>query len=157
VKPEAFVQKTGQPNLEVITCGPIPPNPSELLGSKRMLALLDSLRQDYERIILDSPPILAATDAAVLTSIVDGTVLVVKAGGTNRQTAQRAVKMLKDLNARIVGVVLNGIMVGKNGYYYYDYYYHYGHYYGEEDNKEKSSWFKKRTHKKSVEKHKTPM
>jgi capsular exopolysaccharide synthesis family protein len=153
-----FAQKTDQPNLEVITCGPIPPNPSELLGSKRMLALMESIRQDYERIILDTPPILAATDAAVLTPLVDGTVLVVKAGDTSRQTAQRAIKMLTDLKAKIVGVVLNGIMLGKNGYYYYDYYYYqYGHYYGEEETKEKSSWFKKRMVRKSVEKDETPM
>jgi Mrp family chromosome partitioning ATPase len=119
---------------------------------------MESIRQDYERIILDTPPILAATDAAVLTPLVDGTVLVVKAGDTSRQTAQRAIKMLTDLKAKIVGVVLNGIMLGKNGYYYYDYYYYqYGHYYGEEETKEKSSWFKKRMVRKSVEKDETPM
>ncbi len=72
-----------------------------------MHALLESLRQDYRRIILDSPPLWAATDAAVLTSFVDGTLLVVKAGDTKRNFAQRAVKLLGDLNAKILGVVLN--------------------------------------------------
>lgn len=139
-----FVQQTAQPNLDIITSGPIPPNPSELLGSKRMHALLDMLREAYDRVIIDTPPILAATDAAVLTPQVDGTVLVFRAGDTTRQMAQRAVKLLSDLNARITGVVLNEVMVGKNGYYYYDYYY-YGHYYGEEEEEGgKRRWRKKR-------------
>ena len=152
VDPHLYIQKTAQANLEVITCGPIPPNPSELLGSKRMHTLLEGLRQDYQRVILDSPPIMAATDAAVLTPVVDGTVLVVRAGNTKRQVAQRAVKLLLDLNARITGVVLNEIMIGRNGYYYYDYYYYqYGGYYGEEEEPAKSGWRKKRKHKKYVD------
>ena len=150
LEPENFIRKTSEPNLEIITCGPIPPNPSELLGSKRMHALLESLRQDYERIILDSPPLMAATDAAVLTPVVDGTVLVTRAGHTTRHMAQRAVKLLMDLNARITGVVLNQIMVGRNGYYYYDYYYHYGKYYGDEEHEKKGGWLKKRRHRKNV-------
>jgi len=152
VDPHLYIQKTAQANLEVITCGPIPPNPSELLGSKRMHTLLEGLRQDYQRVILDSPPIMAATDAAVLTPVVDGTVLVVRAGNTKRQVAQRAVKLLLDLNARITGVVLNEIMIGRNGYYYYDYYYYqYGGYYGDEEEPAKSGWRKKRKHKKYVD------
>jgi len=149
---EGFLQKTAEPNLELITCGPIPPNPSELLGSKRMHTFLDSLRQDYDRIILDSPPILAATDAAVLTPFVDGTILIVRSGDTTRQMAQRAIKLLMSVNTRITGVVLNEIMIGRDSYYYYDYYYcHYGKYYGDEDSEEKSSWLKRRNHRKSVE------
>jgi polysaccharide biosynthesis transport protein len=150
MKPEAFIQKTAEPKLEVLACGPIPPNPSELLGSKRMLTLLEMLRKDYERIILDSPPLLAATDAAVLTPIIDGTVLVLRAGETTRQMAQRAIKLLTDLNARVAGVVLNDLMLSKNGYYYYDYY-HYGHYYGEEADDGGKSKRKKRKRLKNGE------
>jgi polysaccharide biosynthesis transport protein len=148
MKPEAFIQKTAEPKLDVLACGPIPPNPSELLGSKRMLALLELLRQDYERIILDSPPLLAATDAAVLTPIIDGTVLVLRAGETTRQMAHRAIKLLTDLNARITGIVLNDMMLSKNGYYYYNYY-HYGQYYGEEADDGGKSKRKKRKRVKS--------
>ena len=149
----AFICKTAQPNLVVITCGPIPPNPSELLGSKRMQAFVESMRQDYDRIILDSPPLMAATDALVLTPLVDGIVLIIKAGETTRQVAQRAVKQLKDVNARVTGVVLNEIMVGRNGNYYYDYYYHYGSYYGEEDEpKKKTFWQRKKKPEKNVAK-----
>ena len=143
VDPQLYVQKTAQANLEVITCGPMPPNPPDLLGSKRMHALLESLRHDYKFIILDSPPLWAATDAAVLTSFVDGTMLVVKAGETRRHFAQRAVKLLGDLNARIIGVVLNKMAAGKDGYYYYDYYYYqYGLPYRDEDEKKPSRWKK---------------
>ena len=150
---DAFIRKTAQPNLVVITCGPIPPNPSELLGSKRMQAFVESMRQDYDRIILDSPPLMAATDALVLTPLVDGIVLIIKAGETTRQVAQRAVKQLKDVNARVTGVVLNEIMVGRNGNYYYDYYYHYGSYYGEEEeHKKKTFWQRKKKPEKNVAK-----
>jgi polysaccharide biosynthesis transport protein len=152
LEPEAFLNRNVEPNLDVITCGPIPPNPSELLGSKRMRAMLELMRQEYDRIILDTPPVLAATDAAVLTSMVDGTVLVVRASQTTRQMAQRAVKLLLDLRAKITGVVLNEISLGRNGYYY-DYYYHYGSYYGEEgEHKEKNGWMKKmRKSRKNVD------
>jgi capsular exopolysaccharide synthesis family protein len=143
VDPQLFVQKTTQANLEVITCGPTPPNPPDLLGSKRMHALLESSRQDYKFIILDSPPLWAATDAAVLTSFVDGTLLVVKAGDTRRHFAQRAVKLLGDINAKIIGVVLNKMEAGKDGYYYYDYYYYqYGLSYRDKDEKKQSRWWK---------------
>jgi len=133
--PAAFIQQSGENGLDVLTCGPIPPNPSELLGSKKMAELIEMLRNQYDRIILDSPPLLAATDAAVLTPFIDGTVLVVRAGETRREAAQRTVRILADLNARITGIVLNQLEVRKNGYYYYDYYY-YGHYYGEEEKQE---------------------
>lgn len=143
VDPEPYIQKTTQANLEVITCGQTPPNPPDLLGSKRMHALLESLRKDYKFIILDTPPLWAATDAAVLTSFVDGTLLVIKAGDTKRHFAQRAVKLLGDLNARIIGVVLNKMAAGKDGYYYYDYYYYqYGLSYRDEDEKKQSRWRK---------------
>ena len=113
LEPEAYIQKTAVDGLDVITCGPIPPNPSELLGSKKMAELLATLRQQYDRIILDSPPVLAATDAAVLTPFIDGTVLVVRAGETKRQAAQRTVQLLTDLNAKITGIVLNELEIRK--------------------------------------------
>jgi polysaccharide biosynthesis transport protein len=151
LEPLEYVHKIPDTNLDIICCGSIPPNPSELLGSKRMHTLLETLRQEYDRIIIDSPPLLVATDAAVLTPIVDGTVLVLKAGDTTRQAARRAVRLMADLNAKVTGAVLNKIMIGKNGYYYYDYYYYlYGSYYGEEDHEKKGGWGKKRKHRKSI-------
>jgi capsular exopolysaccharide synthesis family protein len=149
--PMEYIHKIPDTNLDILTCGAIPPNPSELLGSKRMHTFLETLRQEYDRIIIDSPPLLVATDAGVLTSIVDGTVLVLKAGNTTRQAARRAVKLMADLNAKITGAVLNKITIGKNGYYYYDYYYYlYGSYYGEEEHDKKGGWRKNRKHKKSI-------
>lgn len=120
------VAHTRVPNLDTILCGPIPPNPSEILGSTRMTKLLDILRKHYTRIIIDSSPIAAVTDAVVLAKFVDGVVLVVRAGETPRPIIQNGLSQLQAVNAHILGVVLNGVDLGKDGYYYHDYYYYYG-------------------------------
>ena len=110
------------PNLDVLPAGALPPNPSELLGSGAMSRLLEELRGTYETVIFDSPPTLAVTDAAVLSTSTDATIMVVRSGETEEGAAQRALEQLRRVQARIAGVVLNG--VSRNGdryYYYYDY------------------------------------
>jgi len=145
LKPMLF--NTSVPNLHVIPSGPIPPNPAEILGSNRMAELIKVLRKNFTRIIIDTPPITAVTDAAVLAKLVDGVVLVVRANRTVRYVANNGLKQLKNVGARLLGVVLNGVDMGRGSYYYYQYYY----YYGDEDAKEKTSFRKKRSKPASSE------
>lgn len=112
-------------NLEVITSGPKPPNPAELLGSQRMKELLDKVREDYDVVIIDTPPVLPVTDAAVLSQYVDGVVLVAGYGLTTFEAAAQAKASLQKVNAKILGVVLNGVPTDRRGGYYYYYYYYY--------------------------------
>ena len=99
------------PNLQVLTSGPLPPNPAEVLGSQRMLEVIEALKQQADIVLFDAPPVIAVTDAAVLGRRVDGVVLVVDAGQTRREHARRAKEQLEKLNIRIVGAVLNGASV----------------------------------------------
>lgn len=123
-------------NLYLMPCGTLPPNPSELLGSNSMKALLTEMRQKFDFIIIDSPPVIAVTDAAVLSSMIDGVILVLKARQTNQEAAQRADELLKNVNAPILGVILNSIQV-ESMYGSYYYYYHYYYYYGSDGEKKK--------------------
>jgi capsular exopolysaccharide synthesis family protein len=120
----ALIHKTNVKGLDLLTCGEVPPNPSELLGSHKMETLIKKLSSMYDRIIFDTPPILAATDAIVLSTKVDSVILVVKAGATHRHVAQRSVQALRAVNAHIIGAVFNMIDPDQRGPYYY--YYHYG-------------------------------
>ena len=94
-------------NLSVLPSGPLPPNPADLLGSRRMDAVIARLIQGADIVLLDAPPVVAVTDAAVLGSKVDGVLLVVSAGVTRREHAERAKEMLEQVNVRIVGAVLD--------------------------------------------------
>lgn len=131
------VKSTEVPGLFVMPCGPVPPNPAELLHTKAFADLLEQLNARYDKIILDSPPVGAVADAAVLATLVDGTVLVLKAGVTNREVARRTVRTLNDVKARMFGAVLNDVSLEKSRYvdYYYGYSYRY-YGYGQEKNKE---------------------
>ncbi len=140
-KVEEAIVHTQIPNLDVIPCGPIPPNPSEILGSERMADLLDRLRKNCTQIIIDSPPITAVTDAVVLAKIADGLVMVISAGETPREIIQNGLRQLQSVNAHVLGAVLNGVEMGRDSTYYYQYYYYY---YGEEREKKKKSRRKKR-------------
>jgi capsular exopolysaccharide synthesis family protein len=102
-------QATQVPGLRVLTSGPLPPNPSELLGSRRMEEIIASLARQSDLVLFDAPPITIVTDAAVLASKVDGVLLVVSAGHTRREHARRAKALLEKVNARLVGVVLNNV------------------------------------------------
>ncbi len=126
--------KTRMANLHVIPCGPIPPNPSELLGSNRMVQLVKTFRERYDKIVIDSPPITAVTDATVLARVADGVVVIIRSGDTSRDIVRNGVEQLRGVNATILGAVLNGVNMGKDGYYYYQYYYYY---YGEDGDKKK--------------------
>ena len=106
----------------VMTSGPIPPNPSELLGSQKMKDLVEQLKQRYDVIIIDAPPVGIVTDAAILSTIVDGTILVIASGKTEIEEAKRAKQLLENVGARILGVVMTMIPVSKKGYYGYQYY-----------------------------------
>lgn len=105
--------------LDILTAGKIPPNPSEMLGSQAMSGLLDELSNVYDVIILDSPPVLAVTDAQILSTKSDGTVLVVRAEKTKKDTVLAAKGVLDKVNANILGTVLNGGDKNKDNYYYY--------------------------------------
>ena len=115
-----LLQDTANPRLAVLTSGPIPPYSAQLLGSKRMQHILDDLSDMADIVLLDAPPVTATVDASILGSIADGVLLVVSAGRTRRKLSQDAVRILRKINANILGVVLNDVDV-KQGTYYSDY------------------------------------
>ena len=106
-------------NLMILTSGKVPPNPSEMLGSKAMTALLETLREEFDYIILDTPPIQLVTDSQILATKADGTILVIKAEATKKDAVQSSINLLKKVNAHIIGTVLNGVDNKKNKYNYY--------------------------------------
>ena len=119
--------ETEQENLRVITTGPLPPNPAELLGSQRMRTILGRLAGVADLVVLDSPPLQAVTDAAILSAVTDGTLLVVDAGRTRRGAARNGREALAKSGARVLGAALNRISQRAAGdYVYYDYYRAYG-------------------------------
>lgn len=116
------------PRLKVITSGPIPPNPAELLSSNEMKNLLQYLKGNYKHVIIDSPPAISFTDAAILSTLVDGVVLVAMAGKSSIHLMRRFKQRIGNLGARIYGVVLNGIKANSADYDYYGYGYTYSYY-----------------------------
>ncbi|MBP1154387.1 MULTISPECIES: CpsD/CapB family tyrosine-protein kinase [unclassified Paenibacillus] len=108
-------------NLSLISSGPVPPNPAEMLNSKRMEQQLQELKETYDIILMDTPPTLAVTDAQVLSAKCDGVVFVLNSGKVKRDTARKAMERLQHVNAKILGVVLNNKERNKNegSYYYY--------------------------------------
>jgi capsular exopolysaccharide synthesis family protein len=113
------IQETGIEDLSVLTSGPLPPNPAELMGSRRMTEVIVALAEWAEQIFFDTPPVVAVTDAAVLATKVDGVLLVVSSGKTRREYARTAVQRLEQVNARLVGTVLTNVQAGGSfsGYY----------------------------------------
>ncbi|MFH1351241.1 MAG: polysaccharide biosynthesis tyrosine autokinase [Pseudomonadota bacterium] len=138
---KSAIFNTPIPNLDVIPCGPIPPNPSEILGSSRMTKLLEILKKNYTRILIDTPPITAVTDAVVLSKSVDGVVIVIRTNETAREIIQNGLSQLKSVGSNVLGAILNGVVMGRDSYYYYQYYYYY---YGEDGEKKKQSRRKKK-------------
>ena len=124
---EGLLQQTAVDNLQVLTSGPLPPNPAELLGSRHFALLLEDLKQRADVVLFDSPPVLAVTDAAMLARQMDGVLLVVDAGVTRRQWAVNALEALGKVNANILGVAINRLKPTGSGYYYY-----YHHYYSQD-------------------------
>lgn len=121
------------PKLKVITSGPIPPNPAELLSSNDMKDLLRDLKGKYKHIVIDSPPAISFTDAAILATLTDGVVLVAMSGKSSIQLIKRFKQRLNAIGARLYGVVLNGIKPDSFEYGYYGYGYEYGYEYDEDD------------------------
>lgn len=113
---------TPQPNLKFLTSGPVPPNPAELLGSDEMRKLLGLLTEKFAHVVIDSPPAISFTDASILSTMVDGVVLVVHGGRSSRAVVRRAKQQLLDVGAHIFGVVLNNVKVETQEYYYSGYY-----------------------------------
>ena len=113
----------------LVPSGPIPPDPSELLGSAKMSALISELAAKYDFVLLDSPPVGAVTDSLTLSQYVDGTILVVKAGSTTNEMFESGIRKMRDMNARILGVVVNRVkMLEQNAYQY-----GYSSYYAKDD------------------------
>ncbi len=104
--------------LSLLTSGPLPPRPADILGSRRMQAVIERLKGEADVVLFDTPPVIAVTDAAVLASKVDGTLLVVKANQTTRERAKQARQILDKVKAHIIGVVLNDAAIDE-GYGYY--------------------------------------
>lgn len=117
--PKLPLQETQVDNLQLLTSGPVPPNPAEILASQRMGELLALLRSKAEYVLIDTPPIIAVTDAAVLAPKVDGVLIVINAGKTKRDLAVKARDMLRQVNANILGVILNNAQIDKSAYTYY--------------------------------------
>jgi capsular exopolysaccharide synthesis family protein len=121
---DEIIRPTQVPNLSVITTGPIPPNPAEILHSEAFSTLLKSLSQRFDHIVIDSPPVAPVTDAAILSTRVDATILVVRAFKTSKELARRAVRSLRDVGNHNVGTVLNAVDFERREYGYYQYYYY---------------------------------
>lgn len=129
---EEHIEESEVPNLSVYVAGPHPPNPAELLQSERFKSVLKRLTARFDYVILDSPPVLAVTDAAVLSTLVDGVVMVTRAFQTRKELAQHALRRLTDVGAHVAGVVLNAVNLTKDEYKYSYQYYRRGGYYAEE-------------------------
>ncbi|HEV2915743.1 MAG TPA: polysaccharide biosynthesis tyrosine autokinase [Pyrinomonadaceae bacterium] len=120
---DALLQTFEQlPNLKILTSGPVPPNPAELLGSNEMRKLLTELGERFTHVIIDSPPAISFTDASILSTMVDGVMLVVHSGRSSRAVVRRAKQQLMDVGANIFGVVLNNVQLESQEFYYASYY-----------------------------------
>ena len=143
----SFVRERAERNLHFISSGPIPPDPATLIASDRMRKLILEWTEAYDRVILDTSPIAAVTDPVLLSRLVDGTVIMIHTGVTNRHIIASAIHQLRDVQSRILGAVLNDVDTRHSGYSYYHYYHH--DYYGEADNAKK----KKKKKKKKTDDH----
>jgi polysaccharide biosynthesis transport protein len=113
------------PNLWTIPAGPIPPNPADILHSEAFKRFIEELSQKFDRVVIDSPPLVAVTDAAIISTIIDGTIFVTRAFKTSRALARQGLKTLWDVDSRIIGAVLNAVDLRKHEYSYYKQYYYY--------------------------------
>lgn len=137
---DEIVRSTDIKGLWIIPSGPVPPNPAELLHTERFSLLLRELSEKFDRVVIDSPPLGPVTDAAIISTQVDGVVMVAKSGATRRAAIKAAWRQLKEIGARVLGTVLNNVSA-KRSYGYYNYYYYrkrgYGYYaYGEEEGRQ---------------------
>ncbi|CAA7603170.1 CobQ/CobB/MinD/ParA nucleotide binding domain protein [Acididesulfobacillus acetoxydans] len=119
-----LIRETKFTGLTVLSSGPIPPNPAELLNSKRMKRFLEEAAEEFDTILIDTPPVIAVADASILAQSVDGVILVLASGEVNREYALRAKEQLEKVGAKLLGAVLNKVEMKTREHYYY---YYYGH------------------------------
>jgi len=119
----SMVTEDQESGLSVLTSGPIPPNPAELLGSDQMRRLIATLQANYTHVVVDSPPVSSFTDGVLISTMVDGVLLVVHGGKSSRHIVRRSKQLLSDVGAKIFGVVLNNVNLQSHDYYYYQSYY----------------------------------
>ena len=122
---DSVLQSTAVDRLSVITTGQTPPNPAELIGSEKMRSILKDLSDRFDYVIVDSPPVLPVTDSAILSRMVDGVILVTRAENTPRPLIRDAANRLRQVGARMLGVVVNGANTEGGNYYYYRHAYSY--------------------------------
>ncbi|MDX2034609.1 MAG: polysaccharide biosynthesis tyrosine autokinase [Blastocatellia bacterium] len=134
----ATMIQVAMPNLYVLPVGPLPPNPAELLGSAKMKQVIETLSANFDYVVIDSPPVSSFADSLILSALVEGVIIVVKAGLTPREMAQRTKAHLQSVGAKILGVVINQIKLQPHDYYYYSTYYS-RYYYGNGDGDEKKA------------------
>jgi len=119
------IQKLPVQNLYLMPCGPIPPNPAELVSSDKMKEMIETLSRRFDHILIDSPPLMHVTDPVILSTLVDGVILVIHGGKSTREVVRRARMELSSVGAKVFGVVLNNLDLKREGYddyYYYSYY-----------------------------------
>jgi len=128
------INNTSLSNLKLIPCGTTPPNPAELLISRTMRNLIEKAKEIFDIIILDSPPVASVTDATELSTLVDGTIIVIKSGEVSRDAIKNVIQQFSEINAPILGCILNAVDFKKEGVYYpyYQYYHYYNKYYSTE-------------------------
>lgn len=127
---EDIINYTSMENFSFVSCGPTPPNPAELLNSKRFKEFMKTTSENYDMVIYDTPPLRNVIDCALVSSQADGTIIVIKANEVDHREVQKVKEQLEKANANILGVVIN--KVGKRDFKYY---YNYGEYYGKRDKK----------------------
>lgn len=118
---DEVIKSTDIKNFYILTSGPIPPNPADLLGSKKMKSLVEELHEFFDVILMDAPPVLAVTDAQVLSTFCNGVVFVVSHGQAEKQAVVRAKELIDKVGGKIIGVVINKVPSNTKSYYYYNY------------------------------------
>jgi capsular exopolysaccharide synthesis family protein len=127
------IYTTDIPNLQILPCGTVPSNPSELLSLRKTGMIFRNLQKQYDRILIDTPPVNVVTDALILSQYVNGIILIFRAGKVRREVARRAKEQFIEAGTRVIGGVINNIDMKKARYHYYYYYaYHYPRYYRKE-------------------------
>ena len=145
------IRETHVPNLYLVTCGDVPPNPSELLASQKLKDFIVRMKAEYDIVLIDSPPIIAVTDASILSTLTDAIMLVVNSGSTDQRVLKRSIDLLSQVNTNLIGAVLNSVNISA-GYDSYYYYYHYYYYYADTGDKKKSSRRSRRKRPRLIDK-----
>jgi len=127
------VQSCVVENLSILPCGPIPPNPSELLHTAKFAQLMRDLKDKFDLVIFDSPPVGVVIDAAIIGPQVDGAIIVAESGSTSRDALAHALRQMRDVGTNVLGCVLNDVDLAKHGSYGGYYYYSGGYYYASTD------------------------